>query len=420
MPGMLPEPLTRREQLVTMAEMMVTSFPDPDFDLPAALQPLFDAKVPSRFANTTSADTKADSALRLRYAKAMKADLARRYASVRDAFIGYEGGRTIANELGVACDVYTSSTGARVIHFRGSYSNADFNNIRALYGDWFGQPSRDRYQAIWADEAKLTVTDEMAARASAGETVQSYLVRMEFNLRMPELVSALKRGLELGGVDTAALGINDQGIDDWGMWEITRAITRREVPRGTKANASAPVYLTGFSQGGARAQLAALLLAHEDGVRYNTTTMAATGVQCASKSLFLSGRSMTDAFFGGSLGDHSDHVVTYTHVLDPYAAIDYNVGTRCVMGTRDVAGSFVEDFCGPVVGYSLGVAGGFHGAALGLCTFSTHNNLRILARFNLSYLGYLNDDGTTDGGCKPVPDMTEECQIGPPAVSWPS
>ncbi|KAA0147269.1 hypothetical protein FNF31_07623 [Cafeteria roenbergensis] len=412
MAGMAPSATTQRERLGLLTQIMVRSFPKLDYTISAKYAPIFEAGVPSLYANKTVKTVEEETALRNQYAAIYQQMLAERFANKTDAFVGYagpNGDHARADELGVACDVYESVTGARVLHFRGSYSDLDFYNIRNLYGYWFFGASRQRYVDVWSKDAGLPLAQEMLDRDSLGQEVQEHIVRMEFNGRMATLPSLIWKGLTEGNVDTAKLGISEQGVADWGQWELTRAITRQEIPAGTAADPARPVYITGYSQGGARAQLASMMLAHEDGVRYNTTTIAATGVQCASQHIFLSPRSLREAFLGVPWEDHSDHIVTYTHVLDPYSAIDYNFGMRCVFGTRDVAASFAAKFCKDIVGYGLGVAGAFHEEALSLCSFITHSSFLNTARLNVTSLGFVNEAGVTDGGCSPMPDMAAQC-----------
>lgn len=412
MTGMAPSATSQRERLGLLTQIMVRSFPKFDYTISAKYAPIFDAGMPSLYANKTVKTVEEETALRNQYAAIYEQMLAERFANKSDAFVGYagpNGDHAAADELGVACDVYESVAGARVLHFRGSYSDLDFYNIRNLYGYWFLGASRQRYTEVWNKDAGLPLTQDMVDRDGMAQDVQEHIVRMEFNGRMATLPGLIWKGLTEGNVDTAKLGITEQGVADWGQWELTRAITRQEVPVGSPADPSRPVYITGYSQGGARAQLASLMLAHEDGVRYNTTTIAATGVQCASQHLFLSPRSLREAFLGVPWEDHSDHIVTYTHVLDPYSAIDYNYGMRCVFGTRDVANGFAARFCKDVVGYGLGVAGAFHETALSLCSFTTHSSFLNTARLNVTALGFIDEAGVTDGGCTAMPDMADKC-----------
>lgn len=324
--------------------------------------------------------------------------------------------RTDAGEVGVAAQLWIrpGSQGGlddpdavRILHFRGSSSDMDMYNIRFTYGHWVLERSRERFMELYEDEAGLPIEDRDAHKGFVADFAD-FLVRLEFSMRVRTLKQKLWEAMEEHQDDDD--DIDREDIARFAQWPVTRAIIRDVAPVERDLETEQPLFFTGYSQGGMRATQAALFLAKEDGVRYNTTTLAATGFQCGPRTLW--GASKDDdesqlAQFFDIYTDHSDHITTYHDVFDPYAAIDYAHSRRCVYGVTGAELRSAAKYCKDVLGYNLaGGTGLLNVAVLRRCLYFTHSSLAI--GVNLRNATFLADDGTTDGGCATVPIIPKE------------
>ena len=66
-----------------------------------------------------------------------------------------------------------------------------------------------------------------------------------------------------------------------GYWPLTKELLRIVFPVGRDLSTEPTTYITGHSQGGGRAELAALWLEAQDGKAYKTYSFDGVGVQCA-------------------------------------------------------------------------------------------------------------------------------------------
>jgi len=197
-------------------------------------------------------------------------------------------------------------------------------------------------------------------------------------------------------------------------WEFTKAIAD-SVRDSVSASARGPLYLTGHSQGGSRANLVSMYFEKRYNDVINTTTFGAMGGSCFARG---------NAGFGGSwhmdlTADvdpfiHHPQITEYVHVLDALGFIDYDPGTQCIFGTSDVQSSPAGRWCAHMFGYSgshLFSAGNIPGTdeiktSFERCRYFTHVWQPLVQA--LSNENYLFEDGTTDGGCSPAGPISRE------------
>ena len=87
-------------------------------------------------------------------------------------------------------------------------------------------------------------------------------------------------------------GVSVGEIKKYGYWPITKKVMRGLLPADRDLDAEPTIYLTGHSQGGARASLVSMWLEKEDGIAYKTYALSPVGCQCFSRRLsFLPGSS---------------------------------------------------------------------------------------------------------------------------------
>ena len=143
------------------------------------------------------------------------------------------------------------------------------------------------------------------------------------------------------------------------------------------------VYLTGHSQGGARAALVSMWREKKFGEILPTYTFAGTGLQCAVRY------SLPSAYADDvDIARAHPQITQYVHALDPYGWIDHQAGRVCVYGVDDLRGtrgaggtlrgggfSPTRAFCERIIGYSgpqLLLPGSALASDFAACRYFTH------------------------------------------------
>lgn len=164
--------------------------------------------------------------------------------------------------------IYESSDGEKMIVFRGSYSSGDFDNIVKWIKDWILDRMEKRVKDSYTDMG-YELTSEQEARS--GGDVQSRCA-----LRAGTAVFTQMHNTDLAN---SADGVSKNDINKWGYWPITKMMVRQVLPADRDQGAEGDIYITGHSQGGARASLVSMWLEKEDGSKYRTYAMSPVGVR---------------------------------------------------------------------------------------------------------------------------------------------
>jgi hypothetical protein len=136
-------------------------------------------------------------------------------------------------------------------------------------------------------------------------------------------------------------------------------MVREVLPADRDLSAEPNIYISGHSQGGARASLVSMWLEKIDGKKYKTYSISPLGVQCFSRRLsFLPGSSEGQNY----LADvdpyiFHDQITSIMHPLDYYALTDYQPGKVChlgssLLGTSQPGGADLENYIDKMVGYT--------------------------------------------------------------------
>ena len=89
-----------------------------------------------------------------------------------------------------------------------------------------------------------------------------------------------------------APGISKDDIKKYGYWPITKHMVRQILPESRDLTSEGAIYISGHSQGGARASLVSMWLEKADNKKYQTYALSPVGCQCFSRKLsFLPGSS---------------------------------------------------------------------------------------------------------------------------------
>jgi hypothetical protein len=299
---------------------------------------------------------------------------------------------------GVAMGVYEAADGTQMIVFRGSYSYGDFDNILKWMKDWILEKCQDSVKDAW-EESGFVYTADMKKRE--GNDLQSRCA-----MRAGTTVFTRIHDQDLANsVD----GVSASDIKKYGYWPITKLMVRQVLAADRDLDAEPTIYISGHSQGGARASLVSMWLEKEDGKKYKTYSLSPLGVQCFSRQLaFLPGSSSGSNY----LDDVNpyifhDQITSYLHPYDVYALTDYQPGKVCKFGstllsTDRQGGSDLVGWFKKIVGYS--------GAVLYVDMFQTKPSYYFgITRYwthSISWMAvlfgedeFLKEDGTTDGGC---------------------
>lgn len=186
-----------------------------------------------------------------------------------------------------------------------------------------------------------------------------------------------------------------------GYWPVTKAITDAVY----QSLNGGRLLLAGYSQGGARAQLARMYLEKKYSFKPPVVTFAAVGTQCFPRKLYDGGSGRTNFLDDVDPTKAYGNVTDYTHPLDPYGSnLGPDIGTTCYLGSSDIQTSAAKKYCGRVYGnsapaiyYDANVVGGPLKSDFRICKYYTHSLMAIQGELNNSTK--LFADGTTDGGC---------------------
>lgn len=207
----------------------------------------------------------------------------------------------------------------------------------------------------------------------------------------------------------SAPGISKEDIRKYGYWPLTKHMVRQVLPSDRDTAAEGPIYISGHSQGGARASLVSMWLEKEDGKKYRTYALSPVGCQCFARKL---------SFLPGSSNGHNyledvdpyvnhDQIVAYLHPFDFYALMDYQVGTVCKYGTSRLGtdmegGSDLMPWVEATIGYTgpelmVDMFDTMAPDAFSKTRMWTHSILWMNALFANETM--LDANGVTDGGC---------------------
>lgn len=341
-----------------------------------------------------------------------------------------------------------------ILAFRGTLTHGDYANIENWITDFILEKSTERMKYAWQHDANLEWTEEMQQRAE--ETKNDSEERLTIRLGESYILGqdrpfkddVLGRGVtkqsfpsELAGavannsnLSEAIGGLTELEAEATGYWKITQYIVDQVATRAEATNST--LVLTGHSQGGTRAQLAAMYLERQGLLTPPTITFAATGSACVSRLLFNDNANLLDTI--DPFTQH-DNLIDYSHPLDPWGnamlGID-NGGSVCFWGNAMLSQQSLTDgsyrYCSQIYGYSgptlianeAGVLWDFEGdgqEATDLednflrCRYFTHSAETILLA--LLREDILMENGTTDGGCRQIPaipkdDLDEFCPTG--------
>jgi len=307
-----------------------------------------------------------------------------------------------------AMEFYKEGFGTVVV-FRGSYSGGDYDQFAVWTSDWIMTRMAAQLKYQWINRAGLEWTDEMAAREDMHVDV---LVRAAFSAG-----AWMNGGAFLDGMVNASVAheeLDAAEVARTGYWELTKTIAD-SVRESVSANARTPLYITGHSQGGARASLVSMYFEKRYNESIETITFSGIGTSCLSRgSSGFGGTYHTDLTADVDPFIHHPQITDYSHVLDALGFMDYDAGSHCTFGTSDAQTSAAARWCANMFGYSgahLFTAGslpntGTIETSFERCRYFTHvwqGMIHALANDN-----YLFEDGTTDGGCSPAGPISRE------------
>jgi hypothetical protein len=308
---------------------------------------------------------------------------------------------------GVSMGVYEAIDGTQLFVFRGTYGDGDIKNIFRMTKDWVIEKTTDDIINSWEELGK-NVTDEMENKSDDG-------LPEECLMRAGSTVYSYIGGYKLSNK------VDDVSYDDiqkYGYWPLTKLMIRALLPADRDKTKDPSIYITGHSQGGARASLVSMWLEKEDGEKYRTYALAPVGVQCFSRSLsYLPGSSYgMDYLDDVNPYIFHDQITSYKHPLDIFARIDLQPGRVChygssLLNTSRTGGSDLISYFERIVGFT--------GPMILIPTFNkipphdfamtrywSHSIMWMNLLFSQDE--FLKDDGTTDGGCWDEDIVTED------------
>eukprot|EP00520_Triparma_pacifica_P003589 CAMPEP_0118650154 /NCGR_PEP_ID=MMETSP0785-20121206/10094_1 /TAXON_ID=91992 /ORGANISM="Bolidomonas pacifica, Strain CCMP 1866" /LENGTH=508 /DNA_ID=CAMNT_0006542507 /DNA_START=84 /DNA_END=1606 /DNA_ORIENTATION=- len=318
---------------------------------------------------------------------------------------------------GVAMGVYTATNGEKMLVFRGSYSNGDFDNILKWMKDWILEKMEQTVKDSWTEYLGKELTAEQKAR-SGGDLQSRCALRAG---------TTLFTQMHNGDLANSISGVSKEDIKKWGYWPITKKMVRELLPADRDLASEPNIYLSGHSQGGARSSLVSMWLEKADGKKYKTYSISPIGVQCFSRRLsFLPGSSDGQNYLADvdPYVSH-DQITSILHPLDYYALTDYQPGKVChlgssLLGTSQKGGADLEYYIDKTVGYTgpelmVDMFQTEPSKAFGMTRYWTHSI--TLTNILMSNLTFLDEDGVTDGGCYmedivPIDDPNSKCPKG--------
>lgn len=304
------------------------------------------------------------------------------------------------NSFGVHAVEWSKPGFGVVLCFRGTESLGDGLNILPWLVDWVNSRMTARMEAQWIELAGLdldeniTAIDDSAVQAGlAAEATEAHLL---FNATMT-------------GIAASHPLVDEAEVAKTGYWEFTKVIVDSVYQEHVNTSEPETLYITGHSQGGGRAALSSMYLEKKFNKTIETVTFAATGGGCFSRKLSLTGGTMLD-----DVNPYVVHeqVTDYVHPLDIYGHLGYDVGRQCTYGTTDIKYSRAAKYCkaafqstGPILisGIDPDLDRKFR-----QCRYFTHG--RAGMNRDLMDDTLLLENGTTDGGCKPLEPVSQADQ----------
>ena len=320
--------------------------------------------------------------------------------------------------VGVAAMMFEKTgTNEKVLVFRGSRTEGDFQNINALIignilYDQDGAGMQEILESNW-EKVGLTRLDEFDTRAKTESLQYKILLGAGF----------LLSGGAITGVDfegNLASAVNDKSIGPAGngkVGSLTKdeaedlgyfAATKQIMDAIYEDDFNVELLISGYSQGGGRAQLARMYVQGKYGKQPPVITFASGGgPRCYSRHLFEDGRTNYLDYVDPT--KYYENVYDYTHFLDPWAALGYNVGKTCLFGNADgdVTQSRAYKYCSKFVGYPASVVVGKWASSpfkddswaddFDACRYFSHYLQGITQQLSSDL--ELKTDGTTGNGC---------------------
>lgn len=325
-----------------------------------------------------------------------------------------------------------SAGNTTILAFRGTFTDGDYANIENWMTDYLIEKSTNRMRDAWTKDANLTWTPAMQKRADRSDTFEKLLIRAAethffYTRTGKEWVDgeqSFPKELSLAvasdkNLSDAIGGMSYEEAEATGYWKITKYIVDNVVANLPQGNT---LVLTGHSQGGTRAQFAAMYLNHTIGWNPPTVTFAATGSACAARHFF----SKKDILEDLDPFLEYEKMVEYVHPLDPWgnAMLGLDNGKDvCFFGTkalREAEAMLRFDgaykYCSRVYGWSgptiIVARNGITGPGgpsnpheldrnFARCRYFTHQAASMLLALQAD--GALDADGTPDGGCRRIP-----------------
>ena len=161
----------------------------------------------------------------------------------------------------------------------------------------------------------------------------------------------LVNGKKVGDrADAAKIDVALADIMAQGYWPVTKAVIA-EVRRTMALTTDSRLLLSGFSQGGGRAQLARMYMEKKFSEKPVVITFGAVGAACFPRDLDGPGR--TDLLDDVDPTKPYSDVYDYSHILDPWGtAFGSDIGEACYFGTHKIKSTAAYRWCEKIYGYS--------------------------------------------------------------------
>ena len=320
--------------------------------------------------------------------------------------------------VGVAAMMFEKTgSNEKVLVFRGSRSEGDFLNAPALIMgnilyDQDGAGMQEILESNWG-KAGLTRLDAFDSRGETDSLQYKVLLGVGFFLNGAEMTGGDFEGDLAAAVDGKSIGPETNGkggtlskgeAEDLGYFAATMQI----MDAIYEEDSNVQLLISGYSQGGGRAQLARMYVENKYAKKPPVITFASGGgPRCYSRDLFDEGRTNYLEYVDPTR--YYENVYDYVHFLDPWAALGYNIGETCLFGNgdRNATESRAYKYCSKFVGYPASVVVGRWVPGLlqdsswaddfDACRYFSHYLQGITQQ--LSSDEELKADGTTVNGC---------------------
>ncbi|CAL6402730.1 unnamed protein product [Bathycoccus prasinos] len=320
--------------------------------------------------------------------------------------------------VGVAAMMFKKSgTNEKVLVFRGSRTEGDFQNAAALIMgnilyDQDGAGMQEILESNW-EKVGLARLDAFDTRAKTESLQYKIVLGAGFLLSGMEMIGEDFEGNLASAVNDKSIGPASNGkvgslskgeAEDLGYFAATMQIMDAIYDE----DSSVELLISGYSQGGGRAQLARMYVEEKYGKKPPVITIASGGgPRCYSRHLFEDGRTNYLKYVDPTR--YYENVYDYAHFLDPWAALGYNIGETCLFGNADgdVTQSRAYKYCSKFVGYPASVVVGKWASSplqddswadnFDACRYFSHYLQGITQQLSSDL--ELKADGTTGNGC---------------------